>query len=64
MFLGRVVGGNIEAISSKGCIRSNLHLESTLVPGDYLISCKVRWNYKERNSFNLTSYGPETVAFR
>lgn len=64
MFLGRVVNGRIDAVSSKACIKSNLHLESTLVPGDYIISCKIKWNYKERNSFNLTSYGPEPITFK
>ena len=46
MFLGKVVNGKIDAVSSKACIKSNLHIESTLTPGDYIISCKIKWNYK------------------
>ena len=62
-FLGKLVKGCIEAVSSKSCIKSNLHVESTLDPGDYIISCKVKWNYKEVNSFHLTSYGPDHISF-
>jgi hypothetical protein len=58
LFLGRIAGGKVEGIASKACFSENLSLETTLVPGDYVISCKVKWNYHEQNSFELTSYGP------
>jgi hypothetical protein len=34
-----------------------------LTPGNYIISCKIRWNYHEKNNFVLASYGSEVVHF-